>query len=154
MVDEYCHTSVPDVYATGDVTETVNPLTGEHQLNPTWINAAFQGRAAGMNMAGIRVPISRRARLNVVNLLGLPIASIGLVPESERYLTTVSRDGSQYRCFYFDDERMVGALLVGDVNDAGIIGHMVERQVSYPKRIITYFPLNIQSQFYASIQKI
>ncbi len=32
VVDEYCRTNVPDIYAAGDVTETMNPLTQKNNL--------------------------------------------------------------------------------------------------------------------------
>ena len=52
LVDEYLETSVPHVYAAGDVAQALDPLTGKRQLDVLWPVAVAQGRVAGANMAG------------------------------------------------------------------------------------------------------
>src|SRR5579884_3105531 len=52
-VDEYMHTSVPDVYAAGDITEMINPLTGAPIYAGQWYSALQQGRAAAYSMLGM-----------------------------------------------------------------------------------------------------
>lgn len=52
VVDEHLQTTVPDIYATGDVAAFVNPALGKRIRVEHEDNAKAMGRAAGQNMAG------------------------------------------------------------------------------------------------------
>ena len=52
LVDAKLRTSVPGVYAAGDVAESIDCLTGKRQMNAIQPNAVEQGRIAALNMAG------------------------------------------------------------------------------------------------------
>ncbi|HSX58098.1 MAG TPA: FAD-dependent oxidoreductase [Candidatus Saccharimonadales bacterium] len=55
LTNEYLETSVPSVWAAGDIAEFKDLVTGKvHQLG-NWSNASAQGRAVGINMAGERI---------------------------------------------------------------------------------------------------
>ena len=51
LVDEHCRTSLPDVYAAGDVTNHLHPVFGRLRVEH-WNNGAQQGRAAARSMLG------------------------------------------------------------------------------------------------------
>lgn len=50
LVDEHCRTSVPDVYAAGDVAAHLHPLYGKHVRVEHYDNALKQGAVAGHNL--------------------------------------------------------------------------------------------------------
>jgi len=52
LVDEYCRTNVPGVYAAGDCAAVFDPLFGKHRVLDHWDNAIVTGKLAGRNMAG------------------------------------------------------------------------------------------------------
>jgi NADPH-dependent 2,4-dienoyl-CoA reductase/sulfur reductase-like enzyme len=52
VVDEFCATSQPDVYAAGDVASFPNPALGTRMRVEHEDNANSMGRAAGQNLAG------------------------------------------------------------------------------------------------------
>ncbi|HEX8100564.1 MAG TPA: oxidoreductase C-terminal domain-containing protein, partial [Actinomycetota bacterium] len=52
LVDEHCRTSVPDVFAAGDVANHVHPLFGRRMRVEHYDNALKQGAAAARNMMG------------------------------------------------------------------------------------------------------
>src|SRR5439155_221924 len=52
LVDEFCRTSHPDVYAAGDVANFANPALGTRLRVEHEDNANTMGRTAGVNMAG------------------------------------------------------------------------------------------------------
>jgi 3-phenylpropionate/trans-cinnamate dioxygenase ferredoxin reductase component len=52
VVDEFCRTSHPDVYAAGDVANFPNPALGARLRVEHEDNANTMGRVAGLNMAG------------------------------------------------------------------------------------------------------
>jgi NADPH-dependent 2,4-dienoyl-CoA reductase/sulfur reductase-like enzyme len=52
VVDEYCRTDDPAIYAAGDVTQHLNPLLGRRVRLESWQNAQNQAIAAARNMCG------------------------------------------------------------------------------------------------------
>lgn len=56
VVNEYLETSVPDVYAAGDVANFFDPLYGRHRRIEHWDTAIRHGKVAGANLAGQRTP--------------------------------------------------------------------------------------------------
>jgi 3-phenylpropionate/trans-cinnamate dioxygenase ferredoxin reductase subunit len=52
VVDEYCRTSIEDVFAAGDVANHFHPLAGSHIRVEHWQNAIHQGTAAAKSMMG------------------------------------------------------------------------------------------------------
>jgi 3-phenylpropionate/trans-cinnamate dioxygenase ferredoxin reductase subunit len=59
LVDEHLQTSVPGVFAAGDVANADHPLYGEHLRVEHWANALNQGPAAARNMLDERIPYER-----------------------------------------------------------------------------------------------
>jgi 3-phenylpropionate/trans-cinnamate dioxygenase ferredoxin reductase subunit len=56
VVNEYCETSSPDVYACGDVANFFHPVLGERLRVEHWSNAQNQAAIAAKNMLGVREP--------------------------------------------------------------------------------------------------
>lgn len=56
MVDEYCRTTLQNVYAAGDVTNHYNPILERRVRLESWQNAQNQALAAARNIAGIPQP--------------------------------------------------------------------------------------------------
>jgi 3-phenylpropionate/trans-cinnamate dioxygenase ferredoxin reductase subunit len=56
VVDEYCQTSVEDIYAAGDVANHYHPIFGQQIRVEHWQNAIQQGQAAARSMLGKREP--------------------------------------------------------------------------------------------------
>jgi 3-phenylpropionate/trans-cinnamate dioxygenase ferredoxin reductase subunit len=59
LTDAYLRTSVPTVYAAGDVANAYHPFYGERVRVEHWDNALHQGPAAARNMLGQDVPYDR-----------------------------------------------------------------------------------------------
>jgi 3-phenylpropionate/trans-cinnamate dioxygenase ferredoxin reductase subunit len=58
LVDEYCRTSAPDVYAAGDIANHPNPFLGRRVRMEHWQNAQHQGATAARNMLGADEPFA------------------------------------------------------------------------------------------------
>ncbi len=56
VVDEFCRTSDPAIYAAGDVTNHTNPFVGRRLRLESWQNAQNQAIAAAQNMNGANTP--------------------------------------------------------------------------------------------------
>jgi len=139
LVDPYMRTSMENVYAAGDVAESKDLLIrGKRTICATWFEAVYQGELAGYNMAGIKRPTKGSLKMNVMETADLPIASIGVYdgPEVERVVVRRS-DGAAgrigpngdglYRKIAVRKDKVIGAVLVGDVSDAGVLTQMIRR---------------------------
>lgn len=130
LVDERLRTTAPNVYAAGDVCEGVNRLTGRSEPVPNWINACEQGRVAGMNLAGREAGFEGSFPENITTIFGLPVASLGLTRIAEddpdlREIVHMEEGRNLYRKLVFRGDRLVGALLVGDIEDAGVLRSVI-----------------------------
>jgi nitrite reductase (NADH) large subunit len=132
LVDGRMRTNLENIYAAGDVAEGENEITGKMEVIATWFNACAQGQIAGLNMAGR--PARRRGqfRENVTTLLGVVVASLGESnPAFGRYeeLRHADFKHNELRKMYLDGSRVVGALLVGQAHDAGVIRHCIANRI-------------------------
>lgn len=131
LVDEHMRTNVPDVYAAGDVAETIDFLSKERRVNAVWPSATRGGKIAGCNMAGVDKRCDAEMAMNSLDFFGIPIISIGLVdPEGDEYetITAHSPEKSSYRKLVLKGGRIVGMVLVGDVKKAGVISSLIRRE--------------------------
>jgi NAD(P)H-nitrite reductase large subunit len=128
LVDETLQSSVPGVYAAGDIAESTDCLTGKRQLNAIQPNAVEQGRIAALNMAGRPVRFRGSFVFNVLTTLGLASSSFGEwqgVPGGD---SAEVLDAARYRYMnlQFDGERLVGANCVGFSEHVGALRGLIE----------------------------
>jgi len=123
-VDERLRTSLPDVYAAGDVIETPDRLTGQVYVHAIFPNAVEQGRVVGLNLAGIDTLYEGAERMNSLKHLGLPLMAVGL-KEGDEVLR--ARVNGAWRTLYLQDDRLVGYQLIGDVRPAGALRALLTR---------------------------
>jgi len=108
IVDELCRTSLPDVFAAGDVADHPNPILGRRLRLESWQNAQNQAIAAARAMCGGATPYaevpwfwSDQFDCNI-QMVGAPAATDAIVvrgePASGRFL-----------CFNLAGGRVVGA---------------------------------------------
>jgi len=132
-VDKYLRTSQEHVFAAGDVVETTNLVTGEASILPgTWTNAVETGRIAGTNMIGANVEF--HGAMSVFNsfvLAGVPTVSIGtiILPPGDGYQVHERRKGDVYRKLVLKDDRLVGTIMIGNVEGAGLFTSLIRKQV-------------------------
>jgi len=132
-VDGYMATSVPDIYAAGDVAEAYDSLRDELWINALWPIAVEQGRAAGINMTGGGEVYAGSIRLNSLEVFGLPCVSIGHAYEAGDARTLLRHDKQLgiYRKLFLREDRLVGAVLMGDIRGAGVL----TERIRYPRSL-------------------
>ncbi len=97
LVDERLRTSVPDIYAAGDVAQVYDPISGRNVLETLWEPARQEGRAAGRNMAGSKVIHRKELAFNVARLADLTTTLIGTVgrPREDEDLIGIAHGDSE-----------------------------------------------------------
>jgi nitrite reductase (NADH) large subunit len=123
QVDEGMRTSVPGVYAAGDVVETTDAVTGQPIVSGIWTSAVGMGACAGENMAGGQRRFAAAfSLLNAMELGGLPVISVGLIhpPEEDGYQVYAVRRGDTYRKLVLKERRLVGLILINEIERAGV----------------------------------
>ena len=115
-VDNRMRTSLPNIWAAGDVAETFDRMSGERYVHAIWPNATAQGEVVAHDILGYSTNYAGAERMNSMKHLGLPIVAVGAAKGSE---TLRRRSGDTLRKIFLDDGRIVGFRLTGDINGAG-----------------------------------
>ena len=131
-VDEQMQTSQPDIYAAGDVAEAMDNLLGAPRPVPILPVAARQGRVAGVNMAGGQAKYDGSVAMNAVDVVGLPTISVGITVEQEgdQVLRELDVKAGVYRKLVIRDERLIGAIFIGQIQRAGIFTGLIRNRVN------------------------
>jgi NAD(P)H-nitrite reductase large subunit len=135
VVDDRMQTNMPGIYAAGDVAAGPDLLNGSaavHAIQPT---AVDHGRIAGANMAGKETHYPGSLLLNVLDVVNLHCASFGLWRDEGHDTTTVFNASRPiYRKYVWHQDRIVGALFVGPIddvtmlNDVGMVKGLIQTQ--------------------------
>ncbi len=133
VIDGQCRTSLPYIYAAGDVTECRDVTLGRVMSSAIWPAARKQGRVAGTNMAGGEASLQEHTGLRAsVSLFGASMVSVGALfkPdhawEKQVHEYTDSRGRMCSKVCYADKEGVLkAAILWGDVSQAGLYGEAV-----------------------------
>jgi len=133
-VDRQMRTTAPDVYAAGDCVEVYDMLLDAPRPIAIWPNAYRQGYIAGCNMAGIDKTYEGAFPMNSIDICGVPTISVGLTDprtDQERYeiMDQYDRDTLAYKKLVVRNHRLVGAILVGNIDRAGIYTGLIRDQV-------------------------
>lgn len=131
LVDRHMATSIPHIYACGDVAEAYDYIQGSQRVVPIWPAAHIGGRIAGFNMAGREAVYPGGTAMNSIKYFGLSIVSAGLVnpPATGEYEILTGGTGADYRRFVISDGRLVGMVLVNGIDKAGIYYGLIRDQV-------------------------
>ena len=134
LVDERMRTNLPDVYGAGDVTITLDSITGEPIHNATWPAATRQGIVAGTNMAGGNLHLVHNFALNALNLFGLQVMAAGsaFYDEPDGVEIVSEEEGDVYRKKVIKGDRLIGFILIGDVSEAGYLLSRMKKGDEFP----------------------
>ena len=124
VTDDHQQTSLKDIYAAGDCTQSYD-ITSQTAKNMAILpNAYLQGEVAGQNMAGGSAVYEKAFPVNSMGLLGLYMLTAGSrIGES----ITVKTDES-YKKFYTKDGVLKGYIIIGNCDRGGIYTGMIREQ--------------------------
>ncbi len=133
VVDKSMKTNLPDIYAAGDVAEAYDILLGINRPIPIWPKAYYEGRIAGLNMAGGNEEFSGIFAMNSADFFGLPTMSAGIVnPEDDSWesLVEFKPEENYYKRIVLKNNKIDGMIMVGDAVDrAGIILGLIKDRI-------------------------
>ncbi len=134
LIDDYCRTSHDDVYAAGDTAEGKDFVTGEPIIQGNWMTAVEQGENAALNMLGMDCSYAGSLKNNITEVFGVDIAAIGdCLDDTAQIVSTHDQTTGRYRkVFLNEQQQVVGAVLVGETNDAGLYYHWIRTRTIFP----------------------
>jgi NADPH-dependent 2,4-dienoyl-CoA reductase/sulfur reductase-like enzyme len=151
LVDETMQTSVPGIYAAGDVAEAPDLFSGRHLVAAIQPNAADQARIAALNMAGQQARMNGVLAINVLDSMGMISSSFGEwqgVAGGEGVERADEANG-RYISLQFDGDILVGATSIGLTGHVGALrgliqsrtrlGHWKQKLLETPTRFVEAF---------------
>ena len=127
-VDQHLRTEHEDIFAAGDCVQPFDRLSGEKTYFAIWPAAVEQGRLAGANMAGHERTYGGLLAQNTLYVGDTRVIAGGLIRPAEATCEVHSHHdpvSRSYRRLIIQDDRLVGVILVGQVEDAGVYLHLI-----------------------------
>jgi 3-phenylpropionate/trans-cinnamate dioxygenase ferredoxin reductase subunit len=128
VVDELCRTSLPDVYAAGDVANWWHPRLGHHLRVEHFDNAQNQGVAAARSMLGQGQPY---APVNYFwsDQYDLSLQYVGHASGEDQVVLRGQVEGGSWSAFYLRDGALKAALGVNRFRDVSAARQLIARAV-------------------------
>jgi len=135
LVNERLQSSIPEIYAAGDVCQGKDFSTGEYSVQAIQPTAADHGRIAAMNMAGKNSVHKGSVNMNVLDTMGLISSSYGLWMGVDGGDTAELSDPGRYRylSLQFEDDIMVGAQALGLTEHVGVLRGLIQTKLRLGK---------------------
>jgi len=129
-VDETMKTSIDNIYAAGDVCQAYDIALDKPWVNALWPNAVEQGKIAGSNIAGENIAYEGGIGMNSVEFFGLPMVSMGVYKENDNHevMTKIRPEKEEYKKLVIEENRLVGAILVGEIAQAGVFLRLIREK--------------------------
>jgi len=119
-VNDFLQTSADSVYAAGDIAEHRGVVYG------LWSAAREQGKIAGMNASGGKVEYTGSLLSTTLKVAGINLVSLGSIEPGENVEELVQSGPDTIRKFFVKDEKIMGAILVGDISRSQEIQRMIK----------------------------
>lgn len=128
VVNEHQQTNIEDIYAAGDVVETLDIVYEDKRINALWPVAREQGHIAAMNMTSIPITYDGSVAWNVLKVFGLPILTIGMGREEKPEV--MREQGKEfYRKLVLDNGVLKGLIFIGDLKSGGLYLFLIKRKL-------------------------
>ena len=125
VVNDRMETGIPDIYAAGDLVQHRGICYG------IWPAAEKQGQTAGINMAGGTAEYHGTVISNTLKVAGIDVFSAGDIDADRKKesIFTANKENFVYKKVVFEDNRIVGAILLGDIKERRKIMKAIENRI-------------------------
>jgi len=134
VVSRFMRTSVPDVYACGDVAEAYDFVLDKSRVLPQWPIAYLGGKVAGYNMAGETFKYPGGTVMSALKYFDIPIIAIGQTnPKNSdecQILTSHDLSGTSYKKVVLKKGKIIGLILVDDIERAGLFFYLMSKGIN------------------------
>ncbi|MFX1496073.1 MAG: NAD(P)/FAD-dependent oxidoreductase [Promethearchaeota archaeon] len=141
IINEYLETNIPDIFAAGDIVESMNILTGNRESILLWSNALIQGTIAGYNMIGKKIKYEGSSIQTLIKVFGVPIISDGEYEGEELKFF----EDNVYKKMYLKNSTINGYILINTMQNAGVYHSLMitKREISKFKKFLLSEKFNI-----------
>jgi NAD(P)H-nitrite reductase large subunit len=134
VVNERMESSIPGIFAAGDVSQSLDFSTGEKVVNAIQPIAADEARIAALNMVGKSVTSQGNLAMNVLDSVGLVASSFGQwsgVPKDQGgdHVEIKDEAAFKYLRLEFKDDLLVGATSLGHTDHVGAIRGLIQGRI-------------------------
>ncbi len=131
VVDDELRTSAPSVWAVGECAEHRGTVYG------LWAPLAAQARVAGASVAGDPAGFHGTTTATTLKVAGVDVFAGGcaVAAEGEDEVVALDTRAGRYRKLVLRDERLVGAVLVGDTAEARALGELLRSGDAVPESL-------------------
>lgn len=136
LIDDFCRTSHPDIFAAGDSAEGKDFISGEMTIQGNWMTAVEQGENAALNMLGLQCTYQGSLKNNITEIFGIDVAAVGYCQDdADQVISTYNRASGRFRKVFLDNrQRVIGATMIGETNDSGLYYQLVTTRAVFPGR--------------------
>jgi len=122
LCNDHLETTVPGIYAAGDIADFYDPILEMRYRMGTWINAGAHGKVVATNMMGGSEKYHDVPEYSSMLFKGQTITHFGLSPELQpecKVVRKIDKEKKWYRSLFFWQNRLVGGIMLGKGNRAG-----------------------------------
>ena len=145
VIDHFCCSSHPDIFAAGDAAEGKDFTNGEMTVQGNWMTAVEQGENAALNMLGYACPYQGSLKNNITEIFGLEVATIGHYQEdaAREVISSWNPITGRFRKVFLDEQqRVIGATMIGETNDSGLYYQLVSTRSTFPGKALLHGTAN------------
>ncbi|WP_158232524.1 NAD(P)/FAD-dependent oxidoreductase [Sporosarcina sp. P13] len=129
IVNEFCETSVADIYAAGDCARWTYPISGEKIRIEHWDHAMNQGATAALNMLQPNSQPFTTIPYFWSNQHDLAIQYVGHPTTWDQTVLRGSMEDDTFTMFYLLENKVVGALIVNQPTNVLPIRRLISQSV-------------------------
>ena len=146
LVNNKMETNIPGIYAAGDVVQGPTAFGDEHVIHALWPTAVEEGKVAGANMAGEDIIYTGSLNMNVTEMFGITVASMG------RFMGEVNDTVEEYGCpqnghyikIVYSGGIPIGGIVIGNSEDVELLG-ILRPLIRYKKSVVKTANLRINT---------
>ncbi len=125
-VDNCMRTSIADIYAAGDCTESTDISDNKVKVMALLPNAYIQGHCAGVNMAGGNGRFDNAIPMNSIGFFGLHAMTAGSrFDDGDVY---EEKSENSIKKLFVKDDKLTGFVIIGNVERTGIYTNLIRTQ--------------------------
>ncbi|MBY8985527.1 MAG: NAD(P)/FAD-dependent oxidoreductase [Candidatus Lokiarchaeota archaeon] len=132
IVDSNLRTTIPTIFAAGDVAQIYDPLYNIPMLHATWGNAKKQGRIAAINMTGGKLKYKGAISIQSIKIFGFKAIAVGITHSKKNFdeISWISFEKEQCRKFVLRKNKLIGAIVLGKDINKKILKPLLKNAVS------------------------